>query len=127
MFALTSASTGTEYEGQWVKNRFHGEGSRRFLNGNIYTGSYVCGQRQGLGRCYFANGDMYVGDWKKVCLESNNPAMAEQQRSQQFQNYLALLCTRILFMALADTITTMVIASRVCFVMVSETAEGNTK
>ena len=68
---LTSASTGTEYEGQWVKNRFHGEGSRRFLNGNVYTGSYICGKRQGLGRCYFANGDMYVGDWKKVCLESN--------------------------------------------------------
>ena len=55
---------GTEYAGQWKKNRFHGEGTRRFNNGNVYTGNYGSGKRQGQGRCYFANGDMYVGDWK---------------------------------------------------------------
>lgn len=73
MLVLTSATTDTEYSGQWMKNRFHGEGCRRFKNGNVYTGKYICGKREGLGRCYFANGDMYVGDWKKVCFESNNP------------------------------------------------------
>ena len=42
----------------------HGQGTRRFPNGNIFTGIYKEGKRSGHGRCYFANGDMYVGEWK---------------------------------------------------------------
>jgi hypothetical protein len=64
MLSLLKNTAGTEYEGQWMKNRFHGHGSRRFSNGNHYTGQYCHGKRQGQGRCYFANGDMFVGDWK---------------------------------------------------------------
>lgn len=51
---------GTEYAGQWSKNRFHGEGTRRFNNGNVYNGNYVDGRRQGQGKCYFANGGEFV-------------------------------------------------------------------
>ena len=47
---------GTEYSGQWHKNKFHGMGTRRFKNGNVYTGNYEDGRRQGQGKCFFANG-----------------------------------------------------------------------
>lgn len=55
--------SGTEYSGQWHKNRFHGEGTRRFKNGNVYNGNYVDGKRHGQGKCYFANG----GEFLCVC------------------------------------------------------------
>lgn len=42
----------------------HGQGTRRFKNGNVFAGTYKEGKRSGHGRCYFANGDMYVGEWK---------------------------------------------------------------
>jgi len=46
----------------------HGEGTRRFPDGNVYTGHYDNGHRSGQGRCYYANGDMYVGEWKNDCM-----------------------------------------------------------
>ena len=49
-------SLGTEYAGQWEKNKFHGNGTRRFKNGNVYNGNYVNGRRHGQGKCHFSNG-----------------------------------------------------------------------
>jgi hypothetical protein len=61
---ITANNPGSEYVGNWENNKMHGQGTRRFPNGNIFTGIYKEGKRSGQGRCYFANGDMYVGEWK---------------------------------------------------------------
>jgi hypothetical protein len=42
----------------------HGEGTRRFTNGDTFTGKYVDGLRSGSGKMYFADGDLYNGTWK---------------------------------------------------------------
>lgn len=55
---------GSEYVGEWQGNVMHGNGTRRFKNGDVYIGTYASGKRAGEGRFYFANGDMYYGNWE---------------------------------------------------------------
>jgi len=55
---------GSEYVGMWEANLMHGNGTRRFKNGDVYIGNYSDGKRAGEGRFYFANGDMYYGNWE---------------------------------------------------------------
>jgi hypothetical protein len=42
----------------------HGEGLRRYANGDAYAGSFEDGIRAGQGKLSFQNGDLYVGSWK---------------------------------------------------------------
>ena len=43
--------------------RFHGDGTRRFNDGNVYNGNYVDEKRQGHGKIYFAK------DWKDDTID----------------------------------------------------------
>jgi hypothetical protein len=43
----------------------HGEGTRRFANGDTFSGKYDDGLRSGSGKMYFATGDLYSGAWMK--------------------------------------------------------------
>lgn len=55
-----------EYVGDWENNLMHGQGTRRFPNGDLYVGPYVQGRREGTdGRFYYTNGDLFVGEWKE--------------------------------------------------------------
>lgn len=53
-----------EYLGDWHEDKMHGEGYRRYPNGDVYKGKYHAGKRQGLGCFYYANGDAYWGEWE---------------------------------------------------------------
>jgi hypothetical protein len=60
----TFANHAGEYVGQFAKNHFSGEGTRRYGNGDVYTGSFHASQRHGnQGKLYYANGDLFVGSW----------------------------------------------------------------
>lgn len=52
-----------EYVGDWRDNQMHGEGTRRYPNGDVYVGHYFKGKRHGHGKFYYSNGDTYSGPW----------------------------------------------------------------
>ncbi len=55
---------GGEYVGEWRDDKMHGNGTRRYTNGDMYVGNFDKGKREGEGRFYFSNGDMYFGQWQ---------------------------------------------------------------
>ena len=54
------------YEGQWVNDRFHGQGSMYWGNGDgeEYVGQWKDGKIDGQGTMTYADGRKYVGQWK---------------------------------------------------------------
>ncbi|NIU26990.1 hypothetical protein GWN75_21240, partial [candidate division KSB1 bacterium] len=52
------------YEGERnAFNRFHGEGTYKYTNGNVYEGEWVDGRKSGQGTQTWADGEKYVGGW----------------------------------------------------------------
>lgn len=41
----------------------HGQGTRKWANGNSYVGAWVAGKQEGQDTMKWANGDSYVGAW----------------------------------------------------------------
>ena len=54
------------YEGQWVNDRFHGQGSMYWGDGDgeEYVGQWKDGKMDGQGTMTYADGRKYVGQWK---------------------------------------------------------------
>ena len=52
------------YEGQWVNDRFHGQGSMYWGDGEEYVGQWKDGKMDGQGTMTYADGRKYVGQWK---------------------------------------------------------------
>ena len=53
------------YEGDWMQNRKHGWGTRRYASGNIYQGMWFNNIRHGEGNMRWLNKDqMYSGLWE---------------------------------------------------------------
>lgn len=44
------------YEGDWVDDKYDGEGKYFWPDGNMYQGEWVNGERNGQGKMIFANG-----------------------------------------------------------------------
>ena len=53
------------YEGQYVNDERHGQGTFWFPDGSVYEGNWAEGQRHGHGEYKYANGDTYKGNWKQ--------------------------------------------------------------
>lgn len=53
-----------DYEGEWLKKRFHGFGTLTTAKGT-YTGEFVKGKKQGKGRFVDTAGNVQEGIWKK--------------------------------------------------------------
>ena len=51
------ASSGVEYEGEFLEGRPHGKGRSKLPNGDIYVGEYLDGKRHGQGEMRSATGD----------------------------------------------------------------------
>ena len=52
-----------EYTGDFVEDKRHGRGTLFYKNGDRYDGKWVQGERQGEGRIIYANEDIYEGQW----------------------------------------------------------------
>lgn len=52
-----------EYEGDWVDDQMHGEGTYKFTSGNVYSGNWVKGTMHGLGKMVYSDGSTYEGNW----------------------------------------------------------------
>ncbi len=44
-------------------NRFHGQGTYKYTNGNVYQGEWVDGRKNGQGTQTWGNGEKYEGGW----------------------------------------------------------------
>ena len=52
------------YEGEWVKNRFHGVGCYVWPSNSRYQGAWHQGQRHGFGVQTEPSGEKYEGQWR---------------------------------------------------------------
>ena len=69
IFAGTATSSGNqvgmeEYDGDWVDDQMHGQGTYKFTSGNEYTGEFDKGVMHGFGKMNYADGSSYEGQWK---------------------------------------------------------------
>ena len=51
------------YTGQWRRDKFDGDGTRFYDNGDHYEGGFRDGVKSGRGVMAYANGDVYEGGW----------------------------------------------------------------
>ncbi len=57
--------------GQWEKDKFHGEGTYYYSNGNIYSGGWSKGVKSGKGTYLVARDEsQLVGQWEKGAMVS---------------------------------------------------------
>ena len=71
-------SDGNKYTGNFVGDKFDGEGTMNFQNGDIYNGLFKNGQMNGQGTMIFHNGDSYIGNFKD--------GQMNEQGTMTFQN-----------------------------------------
>lgn len=55
---------GDKYQGQWLNNEEHGQGTYTWANGDKYIGKFVEGKRTGRGTYFLADGSKYVGEFR---------------------------------------------------------------
>lgn len=57
---------GERYHGNWVNNKFEGQGTYFYKNGDIYSGNWKDGVKSGEGTFLFKNDEsQLVGTWEK--------------------------------------------------------------
>ena len=56
---------GSYFEGNWLKDRYHGYGRHiEAFRDIVYEGYFESGLKQGEGKLTQADGETYEGDWK---------------------------------------------------------------
>lgn len=55
---------GDTYEGQWLNDMPHGQGKKTYIDGSVYEGEFFQGLQQGKGVFIYPDGTTYSGDWK---------------------------------------------------------------
>jgi radial spoke head protein 1 len=54
----------SEYYGQWVGGKKHGEGMHIYPNKDVFSGNWLNGKKHGAGTYVFsATGMKYIGEW----------------------------------------------------------------
>ena len=51
------------YEGEFLEDKFYGEGEYSYANGDVYKGTWVRGKREGQGVMVYKDGGSYEGSW----------------------------------------------------------------
>ena len=57
-------SDGETYEGQWVDNKYEGQGRVRYNKDSSYVGEWKANLQDGQGKQTWASGSTYEGEWK---------------------------------------------------------------
>ncbi|KAJ1473170.1 hypothetical protein T484DRAFT_1973633 [Baffinella frigidus] len=57
-------NSGNKYEGEFVRNKYHGRGKLTYADGRTCEGDWVQGYLHGKGTFRYSNGDHYEGDFK---------------------------------------------------------------
>jgi hypothetical protein len=56
---------GATYEGEWLNEKRHGQGTQTWADGAEYKGQWVNDKAQGWGIFKHVDGDVYEGQWKR--------------------------------------------------------------
>ena len=83
-YLLTGFGTLTEkdggcYEGEFHRNRRHGEGSQVYGNGDQYKGDWVEGQRHGQGVLRCTDGTVYDVSFTQSCNTKSSACTATER------------------------------------------------
>ena len=78
-----------KYEGEWLKNLRHGNGSDFFDNGDQYVGQYVNGKPEGFGQYKWVNGSNYTGTFSQGMKHGHGkwrrkPSLDKHPKSTRF-------------------------------------------
>ncbi|KAG2242095.1 hypothetical protein Bca52824_096060 [Brassica carinata] len=63
-FGSFVGADGDTYRGQWIADRKHGHGEKRYANGDFYEGAWRRNLQDGRGRYVWVNGNSYNGEWR---------------------------------------------------------------
>ena len=73
------------FVGERENNRYHGQGTLTFRDGDMYEGKYKDGEKHGQGTYTWSDGRKYVGEWKD----------GETKRSWYCHSTLLEVCKRM--------------------------------
>ena len=68
-FCVHQACPSHRYEGQWLDDRRHGQGTFHHADGSRYEGEWAAGRKEGKGTLYFNNGDSFAGYWSEGVIQ----------------------------------------------------------
>ncbi len=60
---VVTYQNGDKYDGEFLKNRRHGQGTYFFNNGDKYIGGWKYNKEHGQGTYFFNNGGKFTGEW----------------------------------------------------------------
>lgn len=60
----TYTSDAGKYVGEFKDNKYYGQGTYTFANGDKYVGEFKDDRKHGQGTTTYHNGDKYLGEWK---------------------------------------------------------------
>ena len=63
-FGAHMTNTGARYAGEWVNDKFEGQGTYVYREGAKYTGEFRNNRRNGKGTFTYRDGATYVGEYK---------------------------------------------------------------
>jgi hypothetical protein len=63
-FSQNNSQFFESYEGNWLDNKKHGEGTLAWIFGDRYEGEFINDEAEGRGTYYWADGRKYVGQFK---------------------------------------------------------------
>lgn len=98
----------TKYEGQWRRDKKHGQGSATFSDGSIYKGQFVRDVMEGQGTYTWVSGHEYKGHFKEGEMEGkgefkhpsdpHKPLVGNFRRNQfEMVSYLKQLSAYLMF------------------------------
>lgn len=69
LFGINDEDCLCRYEGEWQKDKKHGQGICYFPDKSVYEGSFSGDVFDGYGKYTWNNGDVYIGDWVNGQME----------------------------------------------------------
>jgi hypothetical protein len=76
-----------KYEGQFVKDVFHGTGKMNFASGAVYEGEWEHGLFNGKGRYVWPDGSSYDGTWR--ANKMHGQGVYKNAKGQEFHGEFA--------------------------------------
>ena len=60
-YGIMHYKNGTVYDGEWLANKQHGQGTATSINGDTYTGNWSHGKRHEQGEMQYSDGSVFIG------------------------------------------------------------------
>jgi len=75
---------GDVYNGEFKNKKPDGKGKMEFENGNVYKGTFKKGEISGSGTMHYTNGDYFRGSWKNGKRDGSGGLMASNDKTKEY-------------------------------------------